>query len=133
MTGAIAVQEAGADYEVGRRRPPRPMGRPTRRKREPAPGVTLAGSERCDLIRLVGEPASDIAAEDRDDADEQHSDEGDEETVFGHGNRGVVAEEAADGGAGHWRASGAGSVTKYTKRRLDGRTRNILPSWLGPK
>src|SRR5688500_6390531 len=41
-------------------------------------GCSLARSERGDLVRLVREPARDRAAEDRDDADQQHRDERDE-------------------------------------------------------
>ena len=61
-------------------------------------------SERCDLVRLVREPARDRAAEDRHDADEQHRDQRDEQAVLGNRDTFIgldeLASERAD--AIHW-------------------------------
>jgi len=60
---------------------------PTRRAGSQATALLATPrSERRDLVRLVGEPARDRAAEDRHDADQENGDERDKEAVFGHGD-----------------------------------------------
>ena len=72
-----------------------PIGRTERFSARPI-GELKSFLERRDLVRLVGEPAGDAAAEDRYDADQEDSDQGNQEPVLGDGDTGVIAEESAE-------------------------------------
>ena len=77
-----------------------PIGRTERFSARPI-GELKSFLERRNLVRLVGEPAGDATAEDRHDADQEDSDQGDEEAVFGHGDPGVGPDEPANCGCKH--------------------------------
>ena len=77
-----------------------PIGRTERFSARPI-GELKSFLERRDLVRLVGEPAGDAAAEDGHHADKKDGDQSDEEAVLGHGDTGVIPGEPAERCCGH--------------------------------
>src|SRR4051794_32485720 len=99
--GALAphliVNGAGTGRKSGLKR----ADRANRKSRRARSAMLSSFLERRELVRFVGEPAGDAAAEDGHNADQENGDKGNEEPILGDGDAGVIPGESAKRCRGH--------------------------------